>query len=163
MKLSIFRSIFWFSSASRKVLMSLAVSDTDFSVFWQPLSEKNSDKRSCIENREGFAVHLSTRPSGAKGELRVSSWLAISNTREKIRYFFTCVVTAFRRAGNPFYNTVVYMIISIYAAMTKFLNFPLSLRWQKLRIIKYFRSRTIGLNASPDWIPPPPFPSQIGW
>ena len=53
--------------------MSLAVSDTDFSVFWQPLSEKNSDKRSCIENREGFAVHLSTRPSGAKGELRVSS------------------------------------------------------------------------------------------
>ena len=160
MKLSIFRSIFWFSSVSRKVLMSLAVSDTDFSVFWQPLSEKNSDKRSCIEIREGFAVHLSTRPSGAKGELRVSSWLAISNTREKVRYFFTCVVTAFRRARNPFYNTVVYMIISIYAAMTKFLHFPLSLRWQKLRIIKYFRSRTIGLNASPDWIPPPP---QSNW
>ena len=61
-----------------------------------------SDKLPCIENREGFAVHSSTWPSGAKGEWRVSSWLAISNTREKISYFFTCVVAAFLRAGNLF-------------------------------------------------------------
>ena len=27
--------------------------------------------------------------------------IAYINTREKIRYFFTCVVTAFLRAGNP--------------------------------------------------------------
>ena len=29
------------------------------------------------------------------------TWLAISNTRKKTSYFFTCVVTAFLRAGNP--------------------------------------------------------------
>ena len=32
----------------------------------------------------------------------VSSWLAISNTREKIPHFFKCAVTAFLRAGNPY-------------------------------------------------------------
>ena len=32
------------------------------------------------------------------------------NTREKIRYFFTCVVTACLRAGKSLYNTAVYVI-----------------------------------------------------
>ena len=54
-----------------------------FSVLAAMIRE-SSDKLPRIENREGFAVHLSTWPSGAKGEWRVSSWLAISNTREKI-------------------------------------------------------------------------------
>ena len=58
-----------------------------------------SRQTTCIKNREGFAVHSSTWSSGAKDEWRVSSWLAIS-TREKIRYLFTCVVTAILRAGN---------------------------------------------------------------
>ena len=58
-----------------------------------------SRQTTCIKNREGFAVLSSTWPSGAKGEWRVSSWLPIS-TREKIRYFFTCAVKAFLRAGN---------------------------------------------------------------
>ena len=49
----------------------------------------------CIQNREGFAVHSSTWPSGAKDEWRVSSWLAISTQVKKY------VVTAFLRAGNP--------------------------------------------------------------
>ena len=62
---------------------------------------KNSHKRPWIENDGGFAVHSSTWPRGAKGAWRVSSWLAISNTHEKIWYFFTCLVTAFLRAENP--------------------------------------------------------------
>ena len=62
---------------------------------------KSSNKRPWIENSEGYTVHSPTWPKGAKGEWRVSSWLAISNTREKVRYFFTCVVTAFLGAGNP--------------------------------------------------------------
>ena len=39
-------------------------------------------------------------PSGAKGKWRISSWLAISNTREKknTRYIFTSVVATFLRA-----------------------------------------------------------------
>ena len=49
----------------------------------------------------GFAVHSSPWPSGTKGEWRVSTWLAISNTSVKISNFFTCVVTAFLTAGNP--------------------------------------------------------------
>ena len=47
---------------------------------------KSSDKLPCTEDREGFAVHSSTWPSGAKGEWRVSSWLVVSNTCEKISY-----------------------------------------------------------------------------
>ena len=62
---------------------------------------KSSNKRPWIENSEGYTVHSPTWPKGAKGEWRVSSWLAISNTREKVRYFFTCVVTASLGAGNP--------------------------------------------------------------
>ena len=49
----------------------------------------------------GFAVHSSPWPSGTKGEWRVSTWLAISNTSVKISNFFTCVFTAFLTAGNP--------------------------------------------------------------
>ena len=62
---------------------------------------KKFDKRPRIGNCEGFAVYSSTRRSGAKEEWRFSSWLAISNTREKDSYFFLRVVTAFLRAGNP--------------------------------------------------------------
>ena len=66
-----------------------------------------SDKRPWINNGEGFAVHSSTWPSGAKGEWRASSWLAISNTREKISYFFTCFYGSFQ-GWKSFYNTAVY-------------------------------------------------------
>ena len=62
---------------------------------------KYCDKRPWIENGEGFAIHSSTWLSGGKGEWHVSSWSAISNTHEKVQYFFMCVVTAFLRAGNP--------------------------------------------------------------
>ena len=58
-----------------------------FSVLTATIRE-SSDKLPCIENREGFAVHSSTWQIG------------YINTREKIRYFFTCIVTAFLRAGN---------------------------------------------------------------
>ena len=57
--------------------------------FWCP-SRRNSRKlrqTTCIENREGFAVHSSTWLSGAKGEWRVSSWLAISTHVKKYDIF----------------------------------------------------------------------------
>ena len=44
---------------------------------------------------------LSAWPSSAKCQWRVSCWLAISNTREKILYLITCVLTAVLGAGNP--------------------------------------------------------------
>ena len=69
--------------------------------FLTAIIRENSDKRPWIENGQGFTVHSSTQQSGEKGEWRANSWLAISNTREKISYLFTCVVTAFLRAGNP--------------------------------------------------------------
>ena len=64
-----------------------------FSVLAAVIRE-NSDN-----NGEGFAVHLSTWPSGTRGDWRVGRWLtvAISNTW-KITYF-SCV-TAFLRAEN---------------------------------------------------------------
>ena len=54
-----------------------------------------------LVNREGFAVHSSNWPSGAKGVWRVSSWLSIS-THVKKYLFFTCVVTAFLKARKPY-------------------------------------------------------------
>ena len=62
-----------------------------FSVLTATIRE-SSDKLPCIENREGFAVHSSTWPSGAKGEWRVSSWLAISTHVEKITIVFPRVL-----------------------------------------------------------------------
>ena len=97
----VFLSVFWFSSPSRKAWTPLSESDTDFSVFLAAIIRKKSDKRPWIENGEVFAVHSYTWPNGAKGGWRVSSWLAVSYTREKIRYLFRYVVTAFLRAGNP--------------------------------------------------------------
>ena len=88
-------------SPFRKVWTALSVSDTDFFSVIAAIIRESSDKLPCIENREGFAAHSSTWPSGAKGEWRISSWLAISTHVEKIRYFSTYVVTAFLRAGNP--------------------------------------------------------------
>ena len=81
---------------SRKVWTSLSVSDKDFLVF----SHHNLRKlrqTTCTENCKGFDVHSSTWPSGAKGEWRVSSWLAVSTHVKK----YDIVVTAFLRAGNP--------------------------------------------------------------
>ena len=46
------------------------------------ITRENFDKKPWIENGKDFAIHSSIWPSGAKGELRVSSWMAISNTNE---------------------------------------------------------------------------------
>ena len=93
---------FGFFSPLSKVWMSLSVSDRIFQCFSSHNVKKFWQyKRPWIENSEGFFVHSYIWASGAKGEWRVNSWLAISNTRKKIRDFFTCVVTAFLNAGNP--------------------------------------------------------------
>ena len=103
-QLPVFLLVYWFFSPSRKVWTSQFVTVCQrygyFSVLAATIRER-SDKWPCIENREDFAIHSSTWPSGAKGEWRISSWLATSTHVEKIRYFFTYVVTAFLRAGNP--------------------------------------------------------------
>ena len=80
---------------------------------------KNFDKRPWIENGEGFAVHSSTRPSGAKGEWRVRSWLAISNTREKYDFFHVCCYSL-SQGWKSFYNTVVYVIKQTYFLSSAF-------------------------------------------
>ena len=91
-QLSVFLLVYWFSCPSRKVWTSLSVSDTDFLVFlatirklWQTI---------CNENREGFAVHSSTWPSGAKGEWLISSWL-------KNTMFLHVCCYGFSRGRNP--------------------------------------------------------------
>ena len=55
-----------------------------------------------INSLRCFAIHQSTRLSGAKGEWRFCSWLAISTQEKKYDIFFTCVVTAFLRARSIF-------------------------------------------------------------
>ena len=77
---------------------SLNVSVRKRYIFFSVLAaiiRKNFDKQTWIENGEGFTVHSSTWPSGAKGEWRISSWLAISNTREKTRIFSRVLLRLF--------------------------------------------------------------------
>ena len=85
---------------------------------------KNSDERPWIVNGEGFAVHLSTWPSGAKGEWRVSSWLAISNTREKLRYFAwmctMCLVISSRFIFAILFVSI-FLIKFVFLVLTNFL------------------------------------------
>ena len=100
-KFSVFLFLFWFSFPSKKVWTALSVSDTNFFSVLEALIRENSYKQPRIESSEGFAVNSSTWPRSAKGKWRVSSWLTISTTPEKISYFFTCVVTTFLRAINP--------------------------------------------------------------
>lgn len=57
-------------------------------------------ERPWIENSERFAIHSTTWQSGKKGEWRVSSWLAISNTRKKLSLLYACAVKAFLKDGN---------------------------------------------------------------
>ena len=99
-QLSVFILVYWVSSFLGNFESHCLPAIRIFQCF----SRHNSRKlrqTTCIENRGVFAVHSSTWPSGAKGEWRISSWLDISTHVEKIRYFFTCVVTTFLRAGNP--------------------------------------------------------------
>ena len=112
-QLSVFLLVHWFSSLSSKVWTSLSASDTDFLVFLAAIIGENSDKQLWLENREGFAVHSSTRPSGAKGEWRISSWWAISTHVKKYDIFFYVCCYGFSQGQKSLYNTAVYVIINV--------------------------------------------------
>ena len=58
-------------------------------------------KMRCIENREGFAAHSSTWPSGAKDEWHVSSWLAISAHVKKYDTFSRVLLRLLSRPEIP--------------------------------------------------------------
>ena len=99
-QLSVFLLVYWFSSLSRKVWTSLSVSDTDFLVFNRHDLRKLR-QTTCIENREGFAVHSSTWPNGAKGEWRISSWLAASTYVKKCDIFLRVLLRLFSEPEIP--------------------------------------------------------------
>ena len=94
-QLLVFLSVFWFSSPSRNLNVTVCKWYGFFSVL-VAIIRKNSGKRPWIEHGDSSIL-----PSGAKSEWPVVSWVAISNTCQKISYFFKCVVTAFLRARNP--------------------------------------------------------------
>ena len=81
--------------------MLLPVSDTDFSVFWQPLSEKILTNDLVL--RIVKALPFIHQPDRVVRKVKTCQQL-IGDIKhvKKIRYFFTCVVTAFHRARNPF-------------------------------------------------------------
>ena len=85
----------YFSSPSRNLNVTVCKWYGFFSVL-VAIIRKNSGKRPWIEHGDSSIL-----PSGAKSEWPVVSWVAISNTCQKISYFFKCVVTAFLRARNP--------------------------------------------------------------
>ena len=65
-----------------------------------------------LVNREGFAVHSSNWPSGAKGVWRVSSWLSIStHVKKKNSIFFHVCCSGFSQGRKFLYDTAVYVII----------------------------------------------------
>ena len=82
-------------SPFRKVWTSLSFIDTDFLSVLAAIIRESSDKLLCAENREGFAVYSSTSLSGAKGEWRISSWLAISTHVKKYDVFSRLLLRLF--------------------------------------------------------------------
>ena len=100
-KLSVFLLVYWYIGLSA-IRIFLCFSRHNSRKLWQT---------TCIENRDGFAVHSSTWPSGAKGEWRVSSWLAISTrVKEKKMIFFHVCFYGFSQGRKSLYNTAVYVI-----------------------------------------------------
>ena len=73
---------------------------------------ENSNKWPWIGNGESFAIHLSTWVNGTKSKWWVSSWLTLSNTCEKISFFFFHMgCYGFSKGWKSLYNTIVYMMI----------------------------------------------------
>ena len=74
-----------------------------YGFFWCLIRHNSRKLRQtpCIGNREGFAVHSSTWPSGAKGEWRVSSWLAISTHVKKYDIFSRVLLRLFSGPEIP--------------------------------------------------------------
>ena len=107
--ISVFLFEYWFSFPSRKVLTSLSVSDTDFSVLAAVISE-NSHKLPWIENGEGFAVHSSNLTEWCAR--RVTCQLLIGDNKYtwKNMVFFQVFCYRISRGRKSFYNTVVCMI-----------------------------------------------------
>ena len=92
-----FFSVYWFPTPSKKVWTLQSVSDTHILVFYRHNSRKLRQKNLYWESRRlcrSFINLIEWR----QWQVRLIGYI---NTRERIRYFFTCVVTAFLRAANP--------------------------------------------------------------
>ena len=89
-----------------------------FFSFLAAIMRNNFVKRPWIENGKGFAVHSSTWPSGAKGERRVSSWLAKPKTRKNYIVFFYVCCYSFSQSWKSLCNTAVYMIKNFWTQGT---------------------------------------------
>ena len=92
-----FFSVYWFPTPSKKVWTLQSVSDTHILVFYRHNSRKLRQKNFYWESRRlcrSFINLIEWR----QWQVRLIGYI---NTRERIRYFFTCVVTAFLRAANP--------------------------------------------------------------
>ena len=62
---------------------------------------ENSDKQLVLRIVKALPfIHQPDRVAPKASDVSAADCL-YQHTREKIRYFFTCVVTAFLRAGNP--------------------------------------------------------------
>ena len=117
--------------------MSLPVSDTDFSVFWQPLSEKILTNDLVLRTVKALPfIHQPDRVARKVNDVSAADWRY--QTREKNTIFFHVCCYGFSQGQKSFYNTVVYMIISFHAAMN-----PLSLRTDN----KYYDSSNIFARA----------------
>ena len=96
-QLSVFFLVYWFPSPSKKVWTLQSVSDTHILVFYRHNSRKLPQKNLYWESRRlcrSFINLIEWR----QWQVRL---ICCINTRERIRYFFTCVFTAFLRAANP--------------------------------------------------------------
>ena len=89
--------VYWFPTPSKKVWTLQSVGDTHILVFYRRDSRKFRQK-TCIENREGFAVHSSTWSSGANGKC---GWLAISTHVKEYDIFSRVLLRLFSEPQIP--------------------------------------------------------------
>ena len=90
----------WFSSPSRKVWTSPSISDMNLFCVFATITRESSDKLLVLRIAKALPfIYQPDCVAPKTSDVLSGDWLI--NTREKVRYFFTCVVTAFLRARNP--------------------------------------------------------------
>ena len=89
--------VYWFPTPSKKVWTLQSVGDTHILVFYRRDSRKFRQK-TCIENREGFAVHSSTWSSGANGKC---GWFAVSTHVKEYDIFSRVCLRLFSEPQIP--------------------------------------------------------------
>ena len=110
-QLSVFLFVLGFSYPSRKIWTLLSVSDTDFVSVLAAIIRKDSDKRPWMAKALLF-IHQPDWVARKASDVSAAGWRYQTHVKNIV--FFTCVVTAFPKPGNPWEHCSSYDKINFH-------------------------------------------------